>query len=383
MSGPSLLSRLSYIGLAKEATQGIYVAPTVTLPITNLKNEDLYGALVDETLRNNDSVRQGLYQGPGDATFDFDMPAYPDLLGHLLRASIGPDTVTAAAANTTLSAAAAVGATTINVTSATGITVGQALMLDTGSKVEYVQVVSIAALVVTIAHPLQTAHASAAAVVSATTHTFAQSNTRIPSYSLTDFDVYESRGFPGCVLEELDIKIDPKGMCTLATKWKGFPSAVESTPTPSWTQAQPLLGWQWTMTNGGASSNRGISYDVTIKREVESIHASTGTQAPEEVFPGALTMDGKYKARFVDDTDLNLFLNAVQQPVTALLTQPAVGTQMGATLAVTTSQGGFYKGSVNRGGKYIDADFDLYGINNATDGGSVKAVLTNFTTTAY
>jgi hypothetical protein len=237
--------------------------------------------------------------------------------------------------------------------------------------------------VLTLAKPLTIAHTSGVAVASQTKHVFAQTNTRQPSYSLVDFNQFETRAYPGCVLSELGIKIDPKAIVTLTHKWMGYPSAMQTTPTPTFTKTQPLLGWQWTMTNAGAASTRGLSLDWAVKREVESIHASTGTQNPEEVFPGALTLDGTYKARFSDNLDLNLFLQYLQQPVTSLLTQPVTATLMGATLAITTSQGGFYKGKTSRAGKYAEADFSLAGISNATDGGTMTATLTNFTTTAY
>lgn len=381
--GQSLLSRLSFVGIARETTQGTYLAPTDILPVMNLSPEDMYEALRDESLRNNDSVLQGLYQGPGDATFDYDMSAYPDVCGHGFRAIVGPDTVTPGV-STTLSSAVGAGVTTISV--AASIPTGTVIAIDTGVNLEYNKVTAVSGTgpyTLTLATATTLAHLVSVAVVGQSKHVFAQSNTRMPSYSLTDYDAVEARGFPGCILAELGVKIDPKGIVTLAHKWMGYPSAVQSTPTTTFTKAQPLLGWQWTMTNGGASSNRGLTLDWSIKREVESIHASTGTQAPEEVFPGALTMEGTYKARFDGDTDLNLFLNYVQQPVTSLLTQPVTATQQGASLAITTSQGGFFKGKINRGGKYIDADFSVDGMNNTTDAGTMTVTLNNFRSAQY
>jgi hypothetical protein len=380
----SILSRLSYVGLAKETTQGVYVPPTAILPVMNIDTEDMFAELRDESLRNNDSVLQGMYQGPGDGDFGYEMSAYPDLIGHSLRAMIGPDTITPGVA-TTSSGATIVGATTISTT--VTIPAASVISIDSGAALlEYATVASVSGVgpfVLTLAKPLTIAHTSGVAVASQTKHVFAQTNTRQPSYSLVDFNQFETRAYPGCVLSELGIKIDPKAIVTLTHKWMGYPSAMQTNPTPTFTKTQPLLGWQWTMTNAGAASTRGLSLDWAVKREVESIHASTGTQNPEEVFPGALTLDGTYKARFSDNLDLNLFLQYLQQPVTSLLTQPVTATLMGATLAITTSQGGFYKGKTSRAGKYAEADFSLAGISNATDGGTMTATLTNFTTTAY
>lgn len=385
--GQSLLARLGYAGLAKETTQGTYVPPTVILPVSSLSWEDVVTEIRDESLRNNDSVLQGWNPGPIDSDSSFEMAAYPDLTGHLLRAIVGPDTVTAGS-STTLSSAAAAGATTVNVTSATGITANSVIQLG-GVTTEWAKVTSVASTTLTLTAPLKFAHASAAAVATQTLHTFKQSNTRMPSYSLTVYNALEARGIPGSVLSELGVKIDPKGAVSLTTKWAGYPSASQATPTPSFTSSQPLLGWQWNLTcfNGvtgaSASSDRGITLDYSIKREVESIHGSTGTQAPEEVFPGALTVDGTYKARFYDNSDLIVFQQSIQQPVVATLTQPVGFNQMGAVLTITTSQGAYSKGKQNFDQKYTDADFTIAGVSNSTDGGSLAVTLSNFTTSAY
>ena len=387
----SLLARLSYIGLAKEVTPGTYVAPTTILPVSNIAVEDKYAPIRDESMRNNDSVLQGIYQGPGDADVAFDMLAYPDLMGVLLRAIIGPDTVTPATINTTLAAASVVGATTFSTTAT--VPVGSIISINSGSGggpvIEYFMTTAVSGVgpfLVTVSSPAASAHANAASVTGPTTHTFKQGLARCPSYSITDYDAFEARGFPGCAMSELGIKIDPAGAVTFSTKWMGWPSAVQATPVAAFTKAQPLLGWQWVMNNGGAVSPRGVTLDWSIKREVESIHGSTGTQNPTDIFNGALTLDGTYKSRFTDDTDLNLFLNYAQQPISAVLTQPVGGigpNSMGSTLAITTSQGSIYTGKVNRASKYVDSDFAIYGVANATDGGTMQAVLTNFTTTAY
>lgn len=387
MAGQSKLARLGYTGMAKETTQGTYVPPTVILPTSPPSWEDVVTEIADESLRNNDSILQGWYPGPIDSDVGFDTDAYPDLTGHLLRAIIGPDTVTAGVA-TTITAAAAAGATTVTVASATGITVGSVISIG-GVTTEYAKVTTIATLTLTLAAPLQYAHASASAVATQTVHTFKQSNTRMPSYSLTIYNVVESRGIPGCEMSELGIKIDPKGAVSLTTKWTGYPSASQPNPTPSFTNTQPLLGWQWNMTtfNGltgaSASSDRGITYDLSIKREVEAVHGSTGTQAPSEVFPGALTVDGTLKARFYDNSDLLVFQQSIQQPVVCSIQQPTGFNQMGANLTVTTSQAAWSKGKQNFDQKYTDADFTIRGVANSIDGGSLAATLSNFTAAAY
>lgn len=386
----TLLGRLAYVGLAKETTQGTWVTPSYFLACTKLDFGINYDQLRDESYRANDSNLQGLYQGAGDSEVDLEFNAYPDALGYALRI-IGPDTVTAGV-STTLSSASIAGATSIS-TAAT-IPSGSTIMIDTGTKVEYATTgtpTGSGPYTIPIATPtagLTYAHSSAVAVVSQTTHTFKQSaSTAKPTYSLTQSNVLEAWGYPGCMLSDVSLKVDPKGIVTCGAKYTGWIPSIQAGPfTPAFSQPAPLLGWQFAMTNAGASSTRGLSYELELKRPTEAIHASNGAQQPREVFSGVLDADVKYKAIYESDTDYNLYLQALQNnPTSMSLVQP-VGAGVdaaGSSLTVTTTQGGWSKGKPDVGGTYVTADFEISGIYNATDSGSVQAVLRNFVTSAY
>lgn len=384
----TLLGRLAYVGLAKEATQGTWLTPTYYLPCTKLDFEVHYDQLQDLSYRNNDSNLQGLYQGAGDSTVDLEFNAYPDSIGYALRI-IGPDTVTPGV-TTTLSASTIAGATTISV--AASIPAATTIMIDTGTKVEYAVTGTPTGAgpytipITTPATGLTFAHTSAVAVVSQTTHTFKQNATVAkPTYSLTQHNSFEAWGYTGCMLSDVGIKVDPKGIATVSAKYMGWIPAIQSA-TPTFSEPPPFLGWQFAMTNAGATSTRGLTYDITLKRPVEAIHASNGTQQPREVFSGVLDADITYKAIYESDADYNLYLQALQNnPTTMTLTQP-VGAGVdagGASLTLTTTQGGWSKGKTDVSGTYVVGDFDVNGIYNATDTGSVQAVLRNFVTAAY
>lgn len=386
----TLLGRLGYVGLAKETTQGTWVTPSYYLACTKLDFEVNYDQLRDESYRNNDSNLQGLYQGAGDSSVDLEFNGYPDAIGYALRI-IGPDTVSAGV-STTLSSSTTAGATSIS--TAASIPVGSTIMIDTGTKVEYATTgtpTGAGPYTIPIATPttgLTYAHNSAVAVLSQTTHTFKQSATATkPTYSLTQSNVLEAWGYPGCMLSDVQIKVDPKGIVTCGAKYTGWIPSVQAGPfTPAFSQPAPLLGWQFAMTNAGATSTRGLSYDLTLKRPVEAIHASNGSQQPREVFSGVLDADISYKAIYENDTDYNLYLQALQgNPTSMSLVQP-VGAGVdaaGSSLTLTTTQGGWSKGKPDVGGTYVTADFDISGIYNATDSGSVQAVLKNFVVSAY
>lgn len=322
-----------------------------------------------------------------EADWSIDLMAYPDVVGLFLRGMIGPDTCTPGV-STTLSATTTAGATSI--TTAATIPLNSYIMIDSGANLEYAKTgtpsgagpYTIPVTGVGTAGGLQFGHTSGAAIVAASTHVFKQSS--VPStkatYSLTVYDTTQTISYSGGALSDLDIKIDPKGAVTLGTKLKTFPFATASAMTPAFTQLPPALGWEWAMTNSGASSTRGLTYDLKLKRKLDVIHSSNGIQAPREIFQGAIEVDGTYKAIFENQTDMNTYINYLQTVTTATMQQPiAAG---GGSLALTMSKSGWIKGK-REWQDYVEASFAIAGIYNATDGGAVQATLTNFASTAY
>jgi hypothetical protein len=387
----TVLSRLTKLGGAKESTQYTYLAPTFSIPFNTASYEDMIGQLRDESVRATDTVLQGIQQGTWNSTWDMEVNGYADVTGNWLRAIIGPDTVTAGV-STTLSSSVIAGATSISV--AASITSGSTVQIG-GTSTEYAVTGTPSGSgpytipIVTPATGLKYAHASTSAVISQSVHTFKQNRTFAttwPTYSFTTDDgaTGDQIGWPGCVCSELAIKIDPKGFVTCGPKWTGFPSISEATFAYAASTVQPVVGWAWTVTNAGASSTRGLTMDITLKRAVEPIFSSDGTQAPREVFPGALETDGTYKAIFENSTDMNLYIQASQLPTVHTLTQPLASG--GAILAITMSQSGYTSGKRDIGQPYVQADFGVSAITNSTDatsGGVVSAVLSNFATASY
>lgn len=390
----TFLSRLSKLGLAKETTQWTYLAPTVSIPFTTASFEDAIPPLRDESVRANDAIVQGIQQGPRNSTWDLMVNGYADITGHWLRAIIGPDTVSAGV-STTLSANTTANAATISLTASVAANSVLQISDTSGANLEYVSITTVTGsgpYIATIAvgggtggTTTKFAHTAAGGtVLSQSTHTFKQNRTFTtvwPTYSLTTDDGADQLGWPGCVMSELGIKIDPKGFVTMAPKYMGFPSITEATFSYAASTVQPLVGWAWTVTNAGAASTRGMSMDFTFKRAVEALFLSTGLQSPREIFPGALEADGTYKAVFENSTDMNLYVNNNQLPTVHTLTQPVLAG--GASLAITMSQSGYITGKRDLATQYVSADFSLSGINNTTDAGVASVVLSNFQTASY
>ncbi|MCC9307682.1 hypothetical protein LN042_11305 [Kitasatospora sp. RB6PN24] len=388
------LARLGTLGLAKETTPGTYVAPTVGIPYTGSSGfEDMIEQIKDESIRGDDTVLHGSYGGPSHAEWTIDCPAYPDLTGHFLCGTIGPDTVTAGV-STTLSAATTVGATAIQ--TPVSLAAGTVVKVGTGAAIEYAwtdgaatgagpytsNVTTVLGKIGANRVGLTNAHSSSDPVLTPTTHTFKQSpSTPLPTYSLTYYDTIQYLSCSYARFSELQMKIDPKGAVSLSSKLTSFPSVSASSVSETYSSYDPLLGWSWTLTNAGASSTRGKSLDATIKRAVEAIASSDGTQGPREVFAGALEFDATLKAIFENNTDLGLFLANSQLPLTASLQQPL--SRGGQLLSLTSSKSAWYKGKRDMSQAYAQADFSIAGIWNSTDGGAVQATLQNWQTTAY
>jgi hypothetical protein len=393
----SFLSRLTKLGLAKETTQGTWVTPTVSVPWNTAEYSDSTAPLRDESVRANDVVLNSLAQGPYQADWALTTNAYPDFIGNWFVAMGMFDTVTGGV-STTLASSCTANATSIS--STVTIPANSILRLDTGPLTEYVQTgtpsgagpftLPITTGGGTGGNSTLFAHASAATVVSQYTHTFKQNRsfaTVWPSYSFTTNDGVEQRGWAGCVCDELAFKIDPKGLIQASPKFIGWQSSTQADFTYASSTVAPLPGWGWTVTNGGASSTRGLTMDLTLKRSAEAIHASSGTRGPREVFAGALEVDGTYKAIFENTTDINLFRTYIQQPTVHTLTQPIVQFG-GSTLTLTMSVSGYVTAKVNTSGPYQMLDTTLVGVANTTDGGGgtvgvVSASITNYQSTAY
>ena len=383
------LSRLTKLGLAKEGTAYTYTVPTFSVAWNTAKFSDAIVPLRDESMRANDVKLQGLNQGPWTTTWDLECNGYPDLLGHLLRGIVGPDVVTPGV-STTLASNCSAGATTLSLTASVASNSTIQISDATGVNLEWVGVGTVtgagpySAPVTTPAAGTRFAHTAAGgSVISQSTHVFTQNRTFStvwPTYSFTTDDGQDQLGWPGQMVTELGIKIDPKGFITVSPKYMGFPSATQSTFAYAASTVQPVVGWGWTVSNPGAST-RGLTMDITLKRQVEAIQTSDGTQAPREIFPGPLEIDGSYKAVYDNASDMNNFKQYLQGVTTHLLTQPV--TSGGQSLQVTMSKSGYTTGEAETGSLYVSLAQAVAGIGNTTDSGVTTVTLKNYLSAAY
>lgn len=89
---------LTFLGLAKEATWGTAAAPTYFVPFKDAKPEDVIDAIKDQGIRGALAATYNILQGVKRSAMDISGEVYPDIIGLLLLALLGSDTVTGATA---------------------------------------------------------------------------------------------------------------------------------------------------------------------------------------------------------------------------------------------------------------------------------------------
>lgn len=209
-------------------------------------------------------------------------------------------------------------------------------------------------------------------------HTFSLGADQPDSLTVSHFDGYETRQYPGSRLTELSLKWSEGADVTGSIKTVSKPSAVGTALTPSFpTSFGAFQGWQASMTLAGTADLNLVGYELDLKRKEYIQHAANGSQAPSNIIVKGLEVSGKMTFDLNDDTELTAFLNNTQPVVVVTLTLSA-----NETLVITTSKTAFMKAPISSK-DVVQIDVDFEGVYNATDGGPCKIVLTNQVATAY
>ena len=172
-----------WLGIGPERNApGVVAAPSATLPVEKIEPDEKVNYLFDQTLRGMMANLFSATPGTESAEADFGGPVYLDTIGHVMLNLFGDYAATGSSPTnaTTLSTAAAVGATSVTVASGTGYAISQAVQIGTGATAEVVVLTNVASNTLTFAgNPLRFAHAFAqavATVVAPFTHTFSLLN---------------------------------------------------------------------------------------------------------------------------------------------------------------------------------------------------------------
>lgn len=386
----------SLVGIAKESTYGTPATATAFIPVDSApKTTDKLKMDEDKAWRGAMGVDYGFQPGIYDTQMSLSSYVFPDTVGWALAGVLG-DVVTSGGTNagssTTTTGATTVGATVIPVTSATGITTGTVLSVDTGANNELCTVASVASLNVTVTSALKIAHTSGAAVqpvVAPFTHgmsLYNGTNGQPKSYTVTDWYVANGRQYPGAVFNDCSFKISGDGLISYTMGIDALPSVSlgGTKPTSSFTTVTPLSGWQGAVQIGGVSSTAVLSFECNMKRKVSPIHTIAGQQGAQSVFAADLNVSGKLDVVMTDDSQLLNYLNNSQP---ALDVNYSIGSGANAQqFKLHMSKAAYTAATVDRSKEFVQLSITYTAVFNTTDIGAsggfspVKATIQNAVT---
>lgn len=351
----------AYVGIAKQTSQGTPVAPSKffrwldnTKLEMDLKNTEIWEG--DGTRRLSQLVKK-TQMTKGTISFN----PRPIELGFIEAACMGTssDTVTAAAASTTLSSAPSIGATSISLAGNTGLTsAGTAVViLSPGTVNEEIETITTPGTgtgpyVYNLAGggTISKTHASSDPVQTSTTHTFVD-QTDSPYYTI-EFGLGSLSGSTGMTIRVTDCKIEQIKRSSKAGEllqydvdFVGISSVLQGSPsTVTLENHSPFLFvngvWTW---NGSATGDALAieSIELTTKNNLD-----TGIQSEQltlaAIILGNLTVDVKASIIYQNQ---NLFALTYFGSTTGTTDTQAIG--QGAMNVTFTQADGFHKVTYN------------------------------------
>lgn len=336
-------SAKQFLGIAAETTPGTAVAMTTTIPVEKFDPADTPTWLNDSSWTGSMVGTRNKQQGVIKTDFSISGEVFGDTLGWLLRNILGDVTYTGgtnAGASTTTTGALTAGTTTvIPVTSATGITVGTVLAIDTAGLLELVTVLSVASLNVTITAPVARTHTSGVTVQPVTAPfnskfaVYNGGNGQPVTHTLTHFQGTPTgtgaRQYPSACLSDLTLKWNAEtALFTFDAKGMSWPSVIAGvTPTAAPSTVPPTASWRATLgvsgpASGGTLVATATEGEIVIKRKLDAVYTAQNSQAPYIIQRGEVDVSGK--AKFVAVTSAFSAGTSAEQPYLFMLnnTQP-------------------------------------------------------------
>lgn len=340
-----------FVGIANETTQGTPVAMTATVLVDQVKPKDNPTFLDDKSWRGSMATEAfAKIAGVKTAELELGGPAYGDGLGYFLRNILGDKAVTGTSTGsggTTLSASAAVGASSISTVAS--IPNNTIVQIGSGATAEVFTTGTPSGAgpyTIPLSSPaggLGFAHASAEAVQPVTgpytqAHSLLNSGSGQPiSHTITHFlgptATSGARQYPGACFSELGLKWNAQSELLTwsgkATTWPSVAASVAPVANPS--TVLPVASWRMLLGIGGPASggtliNTVTDGEITIKREVNPYFTVTGTQNPYVIQRGGLSVEGKINFVAADESPLLYMLNNTQPQLQIVLDNGQAGT---------------------------------------------------------
>jgi hypothetical protein len=299
----------SYLGVAKETTEGTPVAPTAFIPVSvgKFKPVDIIDPLMDEGLRGAIVKDYAYIPGRTRSTVDFGGPVFADTLPWAVAGLLGS-------------------------------------VATAGASAPYTHTVSLKNSLVAAADAQPTA------------------------LTFTDFYAANVRAYSGQSIHDFTLSFSSEGLLDYDAKSTGWASATASTPTPSFSTVTATPVWQATVTIGGTAVSTATEGSISMSRPVTPVYGISNTQNPYNVFLGALEVKGQFKFVMENDTELTRFLTNTQP---SIVLNWANGSGATATqIQATITKGAYTAAVIDRSKDFVEVAVDLTGIANTTDAGS-------------
>ncbi|MHB8671097.1 MAG: phage tail tube protein [Acidimicrobiales bacterium] len=369
-------SSKSYIGIAKEVTQGTPVAATDFIPVRTIQLTPHLQLLDDKGLRGAMADAYNLVSGVTWSEVDLGGDVFTDTIGYVLGGLLGDVTTVAGAVfgdvSTTTTSAVITSATANFVAADVGKTI-------TGTGIPA------ATTIASVQTPTQ-ATMSAAATATATNVAVTIGRTGINNHSMglknsgngqptpftiDDQYVANNRQIPGAVFHELGLKFMADGLLQYTAKAAAWASVSAGLPAQSFSTVVPQPAWACIASIGGASSALVQSADITIKRtEAKPIFTLQGTQNPFRIWVGSLDVAGKMVLVMEDDTQLTNYLTNAQ-PALDFTFQPLAQAAIQNQLKLHMSQPAYTMAKPMQSGKsWVELEVDFRAIANTADVGA-------------
>lgn len=346
-----------FVNCVREAVPGTIPASSgSSYPVVGFEPEDKPMWLPDESLRASMGDIYDFLQGPifSETTIPAS-PVYVDMIGHPLMNALGDYTQSAPATtpNTTLTANALAGASSLTVASGTSFTAGmwiQVYVAGSSGPAEIVKVLTGASTSITLdpTTPLRLNHTSSATVTNTTvaagtySHVFSVLNSSLvgagiytnfgqpPTHTYTDRTQVPATGLARQYAFARHSDVTLTGNAEKLLVWNGkFTSYVgqiaSSPPGASFSTVRAMPAWQTTTniaTSGALAQIFNIAeWSTTLNRQVEPFFPNDNSQNPYVIGAGKIGITGKLTfSPATDETALLYMLNNTQPQLQFIVT---------------------------------------------------------------
>jgi hypothetical protein len=128
------------------------------------------------------------------------------------------------------------------------------------------------------------------------THVFSTLNTgtfQPPSYTVSDYNGFNTRQFPGFVFSQVQFTMDASGLLRASVQGTGLASATTSKPSQTFSSKTAIAGYKGAVSLGGSATTLVENMTLTIARRSTRSPRSTTRRARRRSGPGRSRSPGR------------------------------------------------------------------------------------------